>query len=590
LALMPDSAEAWTGRGNALYERKSFDDASAAYDKAIKLKKEHAEAWLGRGHIMTECKRYDEALAAYDQALALKPDLAEAWLGRGNVFVRLELFDDASAAYDNALALKSDLVGAWIGRGNVSSECERYDDAFTAYDKALALEPNLAPAWLGHGNVSYRLKRYEEAVAAYRNALAFKPDLAEAWLGRGNAFHELDRFDEALASYNEALALKPDLAEPRCGRGNVLHALERSDEALAAYDMALALKPDLAEAWFGRGVSLFARNRDVEALLCFDKALSFGDFAEAYFNKSLVKLALGEYLEGWQLYEWRWRTRRLTSPNRNFTQRLWLGDGGSLSGKTILIYAEQGFGDAIQFSRYVSLLNVDDCRVMFEAPKSLVPLFEDQWDRIELVVQGDGLPHFDVQCPLMSLPLAFRTTLETIPAATPYLRTRDNKKMTWQRALGKKTKPRIGLAWSGSANFAHDVRRSIHLEKLLPIVTDLVEWYSLQKEVRDYDREYLTKTPAIKDLSELLGDFSDVAALIAEMDLVISVDTAVAHLAGALGKSVWILLPFHSDFRWLRDREDSPWYRTARLFRQGKDGEWTEVVDRVCEQLKLAFA
>ena len=209
----------------------------------------------------TELKRYDEAFAAYDKALALKPDLAEAWLGRGNVFTELKRYDEAFAAYDKALALKPDLAEAWLGRGNVFTELKRHDEAFAAYDKALALKPDLAEAWLGRGNVFTELKRYDEAFAAYDKALALKPDLAEAWLGRGNVFTELKRYDEAFAAYDKALALKPDLAEAWLGRGNVFTELKRYDEAFAAYDKALALKPDLAEAWLGRG-NVFNQSSD----------------------------------------------------------------------------------------------------------------------------------------------------------------------------------------------------------------------------------------------------------------------------------------------------------------------------------------
>ena len=545
------------------------------------------KAWLGRGSVFYALKRYDEAFAAYDKTLALKPDLAEAWLGRGNVFFELKRHDEAFAAYDKALAMKPDLESAWLGRGNVFSELKRYDEAFAAYDKALALKPDLAEAWLGRGNVFYDLKRYDEAFAAYDKALALKPDLAEAWLGRGNVFYELKRYDEAIAAYDKALALKPDLEGAWLGRGSVFYDLKHYDEAFAAYDKALAIKPDLEGAWLGRGNVLFSLNRDEEALTCFDKAIALKkDLPDGYWNKSLLNLSLGEYEEGWKLYEWRWKVRTFTSPVRNFSQRLWLGND-NIADKTILVYSEQGFGDTIQFYRYLLKLKEIGCKIVFETQVPLVSLIKAQKNICQVISKGEALPNFDVHCPLLSLPLAFKTTLETIPAPIPYLFSSPEKLELWRTKLGIKHKPRIGLAWSGNPKFANDIRRSIPLELLLPIMSGEAEWYSIQKDVRENDYGSLNSSLTIINHAPSLNDFSDTSALIAEMDIVISVDTAVAHLAGALGKPVWILLPFHPDFRWLRDREDSPWYPTARLFRQTQDGEWRSVMDRVFQELKI---
>ncbi len=298
----------------------------------------------------------------------------------------------------------------------------------------------------------------------------------------------------------------------------------------------------------------------------------------------MLKLSLGEYEEGWQLYEWRWKTKSFTSPVRNFSQPLWLGND-SIVGKTILVHSEQGFGDTIQFYRYLSKLKTLRCKIIFETQTQLVPLIKAQRDNCQIIGQGETIPSFDVHCPLLSLPLAFKTTLETIPAQVPYLFPPPEKLELWRTKLGTRSKPKIGLVWSGK--LLPDFRRSIPIESLLLIIDEKAEWYSLQKDVRESDRSSLNSSLTIIDHAPSLNDFSDTAALITEMDLVISIDTAVAHLAGALGKPVWILLPFHPDFRWLRDREDSPWYPTARLFRQTQDGEWRSVIDRVSQKLKI---
>jgi hypothetical protein len=297
----------------------------------------------------------------------------------------------------------------------------------------------------------------------------------------------------------------------------------------------------------------------------------------------LLKLSLGEYEEGWKLYEWRWKTSLFTSPVRNFSPPLWLGND-SIVGKTILLHSEQGFGDTIQFFRYLPKLTTLGCKIIFETQTQLVPLMKAQRNNCQIIGQGETLPSFDVHCPLLSLPLAFKTTLETIPAQVPYLFPPLEKLELWRAKLGTKRKPRIGLVWSG--RLSPDFRRSIPLELFLQIINTGAEWHSLQKDYRESDRNSLNSNLTIIDHAPSLNDFSDTAALITEMDLVISIDTAVAHLAGALGKPVWILLPFHPDFRWLRAREDSPWYPTARLFRQTRDGEWDNVLKRLVLELK----
>lgn len=585
ISLNPNYPEAFANKAKSLSALKRYDDAIGAYDQALALRPDLAEAWLGRADVLRDVKRYDASVAAYEKALALRPELAEAWLGLANVRYETRHYDHALLAYDKALALKADLANAWLGRGNVLYATKHRDDASVAYDRALALRPDLAEAWVGRGNVFTDLPNYGEAEAAYDKALSFGLDLAEAWLGRGNVFYETRRPGDALDAYDKALALKPGLVEAWLGRGNVLTDLSRYDEALAAFDHAGTVEPDLADAWLGRGNVLFAQNRDAEALACFDKSLALDhELADGYFNKSLLKLSLGEYPEGWPLYEWRWKTRASKPFARHFRQPLWLGET-ELRGETILIHFEQGFGDTINFSGYLPLLKARDCNVVFEVQKSLAALFDNQKLGAEVVAQGDALPPFDIHCPLLSLPLVFGTTVETISAAIPRLHADARKCAAWNDKMGQGTKRRIGLVWSGNPNFRTNARRSIGLEKLLPIITGDHQWYSLQKDVPERDRKHLNEHACLEDLSERLLDFADTAAAISQLDLVISVDTSVAHLAGALGKPVWILLSFHADFRWLRDRDDSPWYPTARLFRQDKDGEWGDVVARLSAAL-----
>jgi tetratricopeptide (TPR) repeat protein len=346
--------------------------------------------------------------------------------------------------------------------------------------------------------------------------------------------------------------VKPDYAEAFNNRGNALQALKRLDEALASYDKALAFKPD---------------------------------YAEAHWNEALLRLLTGDFSRGWAKYEWRWRNESLALSTRNFSQPLWLG-AAAIDGKTILLHSEQGFGDTIQFCRYVPLLAARGARVILEVPRSLQELMTNLAGATQVISKGDSLPDFDVQCPFLSLPLAFATRLETIPSATPYLRAPVQALKNWQARLGPKARPRIGLAWSGRPTHKNDQNRSISLRSLLALLDIEATFVSLQKDVRTDDAAVLKERDDILDFGDALKDFSDTAALISHLDLVISVDTSVAHLAGALAKPVWVLLPFLPDWRWLLDRDDSPWYPTARLFRQDNTRAWDDVIVRVHEALR----
>jgi tetratricopeptide (TPR) repeat protein len=343
------------------------------------------------------------------------------------------------------------------------------------------------------------------------------------------------------------LALRPRYALAWVGKGIIFRDLKRYDESHAAYDQAVAINPDLGLAWY---------------------------------NKALTYLQAGNYPEGWRLSEWRWQTPLQRNDVKKFPQKLWLGDE-PLIGKTILIHAEQGLGDSIQFCRYLPRLKEQAAKVIFEVQRDLVSLFNSQHQGIDLVQRDSELPHFDVHCPLLSLPLAFKTTVESIPVDIPYLLPSPEKQKLWRSTLGDKKRPRIGLVWSGRPQHPNDKLRSIPLSELLPIFRADAEFHSLQKEVREQDLDLMRTSTTVIDHAAALTDFSDTAALVGEMDLVISVDTSVAHLAGAMGKAVWILLPFAADFRWMADREDSPWYPTAKLFRQQRPGDWPEVIERV---------
>jgi hypothetical protein len=383
----------------------------------------------------------------------------------------------------------------------------------------------------------------------------------------------LNRLEAALDSYARAIAIDGALAQAYVNRGNVLRQLQRPDEALASCNRALALRP--ADA-------------------------------EAHLNKALALLAMGDLAAGWREYEWRWRCpdNALFKVKRNFAQPLWLGEE-PLAGKAILIHSEQGLGDTLQFCRYVSKVAALGARVFFEVQAPLKRLLAHLEGVTRLLARGDPLPAFDCHCPLLSLPLAFHTSLSSIPAKVPYLRSRSDssrpdRRMCWQEKLGAKSKPRVGLVWSGGfrpdqpETWSVNNRRNIPLRLFAPLKHPGIEFHSLQKgqpaesELTDLAAEKWDG-PALIDHTTVLQDFADTAALIEELDLVISVDTSTAHLAGAMGKPVWILDRFDSCWRWMLGRSDSPWYPTARLYRQDRQGDWSTVIDRVRADLHQRF-
>ena len=429
--------------------------------------------------------------------------------------------------------------------------------------------------------VQMRLGKNDAALANFDRALNLRPDSAQAHFNRGNVLPKLKRHDEAVASFDRAIDLRPDFAMAYSNRGNVLQTLKRYEEAVANYDRAVGLQPGYAVAHFNRGNALQQLKRFEEAVASYDRALALrADFAEARLNQSLSRLVIADFGHGWQGYEWR---RKVESPGniwRNFTQPQWFGHE-NISGKTILLPAEQGFGDTIQFCRYVPLVAARGARVVLEVLTPLAELMTTLAGASQIVCKGDPLPDYDIHCPLLSLPLAFGTRLETIPSAVPYLRASPQSVAEWDARLGPKTRPRIGLAWSGEPTHPNDQNRSIPLNALLSLLDIDATFVSLQKDVRPSDATVLQARSDLRHFGDALKNFSDTAALVSNLDLVISIDSSVAHLAGALAKPVWVLLTFIPDWRWLLDRTDNPWYPTARLFRQDDTRAWDNVIVRI---------
>ena len=551
LEAYPESFDCTHLLGVISYQRGNYAAAIEQIDAALKINAGIADAHFNRGNVLKKLRRLDEALASYDQAAALKPDDPLILNSRGTVLRELGHFADALADLDAVVALRPDFSEAFNNRGNVFQDLKRYDEALADYAKAIALKPKNADAFCNRGNVYKHLEQHEQALAEYDKALALAPDHTEAIYNHGTTLMELRRFDQALADYNKAVPLKPGHADALYNRGTMLMGLRRVEEAIANFDEALALKPD---------------------------------HADAFWNRAFARLLLGYSRQGWDDYEVRWRTKELDAARRDLKQPQWQGDA-DIAGKRILLHAEQGFGDTIMMARYARRLADMGAHVILDVPLPLVPLME-QIDGITVVTQGHALPDFDLHCPMMSLPRAFNATPDNIPADVPYLRAPAAHLEKWRQRLPQAGGLRVGLSWAGREAFKHDATRSIGLPRMLPLLARTnIQFFALQKDLRPGDAEILREHPRIVQLGDAIESFADSAAIVSQLDLVIACDTANAHLAGALARPVWLLLPFVPEWRWLLGRDDSPWYPTARLFRQDKLDDWSGVIDRVAAEL-----
>jgi len=528
--------------------------------------------------------RLDDADKICARVLKAAPDWFDALHLAG--LVKLDTGKAAAAQVLLAKALKLNPGSAPVlaNLGRTFSALNRDDEAMASLDKALAIAPDSFDTINTRGNVLLKLNRATDAIAAFERVLALEPRFLGARANLGNALAQLGRFEEALAQYDALLAVQPSHPETLVNRGSALAGLGRLEEAIAAYDRALVLRADYAKARIGRGAALAALNRHPEALKEFGTVLATDkNNADVQHNEGLSLLTLGDYRQGFQKYEARW-LRTGMPRRRSLGKALWLGEY-PLGRKTILLHAEQGLGDTIQFARYAPQLARTGAKVVLEVQPELTALLSRIEGVASVVGRGDALPAYDVHCPAGSLPLALRTDVATIPANVPYLAASDERVARWRERLGPLPSPRIAVAWSGRADHANDRNRSIPFEHFAPLLSGQGSFVSIQRELRDGDANALARLPNVTHVGDALADFDDTASVLALADLVISVDTSVVHLAGAMGRPAWVLLPFQPDWRWLLDREDSPWYPTVRLFRQPKPGDWDSVMARVRDEL-----
>ena len=559
-------------------------EAEAICRKLLAGEESYADAWHLLGLIQHGKGEPSEAVRSLRRAVELRDDVSAYHAN----LARVLLSANETAAAIESLRKAADLeptpdVLRNLGVGLL--KLGNSEEAAAVLASYLDGQPDDATAHVAHGDAFMALGKRTEAEASYRRVTAIDSTNATAHMQLGNALFELDRMAPALAAYDEAIVCDPDGAKAHFNRGNVLFFLERFDEAEAAFRRALAIDPHAVSASTNLANMLLDLGQYDDALAAFDHCVEIDpNGIGARFNRALLLLRLGRFDEAWPEYEWRWHQAKVK--RRSFRQPEW--DGNTGPDTTLLLWAEQGLGDAVQFVRYAPLVRQRVGRLVVECLPTVAGLVGTV-DGVDAVVhKGTSLPEFDVQCPLLSLPRVLRTELETIPGGVPYLRAPAARgevtELIGHRAPGTLA---VGLAWAGRKGFMRDKSRSMRLDDLAPLAAiDGIAWFGLQKsETSDSAGAPIADFPLV-DLARFDRSLGDAAATIMHLDLVISVDTSIVHVAGALGRPVWILLSHVADWRWLTERDDSPWYPTMRLFRQRRRGDWSDVVAAVERELQ----
>jgi Flp pilus assembly protein TadD len=599
LRLRPDYAEAHHNRGEALCRLGKPAEAAAALQEAVRLRPDHAPAHVSLGRAFAEQGRAEEAQACFRQALQLQPGpdenrsgtLADAHNHLGLLLLQQGQLDPAGECFEQAVRGNPADADAHNNLGAVLREKGRLDEAAACFYRALGLQPDHAGAHNNLARVCEDRGRLEEAAARYRLALCLQPGSASFHNNLGNVLTVLARPDEALACYRQAVQLQPSEPVFHSNLANALTLAGRPEEAETCCRQALRLRPTLTDARHNLAITLAAQGKLEEALTHNEEALRLEPEHPGARNcRGLWWLQQGDFARGWPEYEWRWKVRGVTQ--RSFREPAW--DGSPLGGRTILLYAEQALGDTIQFIRYAPLVKERGGVVVVECQPPLARLLASCPGIDRLVARGSPLPPFDVQAALLSLPGLFGTTLETVPADVPYLFADPTLVASWRRELGE-TAFKVGIAWQGSPTFAGDRLRSASLRHFAPLAgVEGVQLFSLQKGPAREQIRAVAWQFAVTDLGATLDEatsaFLDTAAVMKSLDLVVTTDTSIAHLAGALGVPVWVALSVGPDWRWLLGREDSPWYPSMRLFRQSRPHDWDEVFERMAAELRGQLA
>ena len=538
-------------------------------------------------------KEPEKAVGYYLQALRVNQDYFDALFKLAGMYYGNHNFTDAIIYYRRAATVRPDCHQACYNLGLCYLQTKAFDDAIVQFKRTIELDPHHERAYLNLGFALEKQNKYEHAIEQYKKAGELQPDLFEAHYHLGNVLKHLERLEEAIEPYQNALRLQPTHTGAIMELANTFNMLEHTEQALALYIKALEVKPNLNAALYNFGFTLKKLGRTHEAIHIYQKVLEQNpDYALAHFGLASACLTIGDFKRGLEEYEWRWQA--YNEDPVLFDVPLW--DGSNLSGKTIIIYTEQGLGDTLQFIRYTKLIKEQGATIIFQTQRPLKDLIK-RCPYIDCIItKNDPAPAADYQIPLMSLPRVFSTRVETIPADIPYLYADPQRVAHWHNQLAHDKNFKLGICWQGNAHYQTQSLRRAVAAKSLPLATlaqlstiNGVSVYSLQhvdgtEQFSELDSRYVVHTFG-DDFDKTHGRFMDSAAVIENLDLIISVDTSIAHLAGGLGKPVWLLLPYPTDWRWLTDRTDSPWYPTMRLFQQPKIGDWDAVIRQVVQEL-----
>jgi tetratricopeptide (TPR) repeat protein len=562
-----------------LHQAGHMAEAESGYRAILKERPDHADALHYLGVLLHQRGDNEDAAKLLDRALALAPDASACWSNRGLVAAALGDLPHAVACYERALAIDPSFSNARNNLGTALQKQGRFDASIEQHETLLAQDPDFIDARLNLGSTLASAKRHDEALAVYRETLARDPSNFHAHFGEGNALRELKRFDEAVASLHRALALRPDHFEANVNLGTTLGLFGKFVEAEAQYRRALTLRDD-PQIHVCVGAAIGSQGRFEEEEAHYRHALTLApDHADALHNLALLQLRRGNFTEGWALHEVRWRSSKYKPMNVPGVPE-WRGE--PLQGKTLLVAGEQGHGDMIQFARYVTVLERMGATVDMWVPENIVELIQSVRG-VRRALPIGPTNEYDYWTPSMSVPHRVAHLVPGVVADTPYMSVSAERIGSWPARVKKLagTRRKIGIVWAGSPTFGNDQFRSMPFTAWSPFAAVAnTEWFSLQKGAA---RDQLSQPGcALKahDLTDDIHNFADTAALIEQLDLVITVDTSVAHLAGALGKPVWVFLPANYDWRWMLDRDDSPWYPHTRLFKQTTLGDWTEPVAR----------
>ena len=569
--------------GYQLHQQGKVDEAMHIYQQVLEMDENHFACLHMLGVLQAQSGHPQLAFENISKALTINDKSAAAWANCANALNELGRWQEALSYLEKAIELDDKFINAYFSQGVAHFQLSLFQQACESFRQVVALNNDHVDANRYLMQSLIQTMQWQEALDLSEKLIALQGESAEIFWQQARVLNELKRSAEALECIDRVLALSPQLTSAHALRGLILMALNQPQQAIVSLRIAVEHHPQDLESYSNLGLCLQEMQMIDEAIESFDHAIAISpQHPDLNWNKSLALLLRGDFEQGWRLFEWRRQLAR--NPQPVFEKPIWLGDA-PLNGKTILIYAEQGLGDTLQFCRYIPMVADLGAKVIFAVPKALLRVMAQIPKVYLLASEGQSVPVFDYHCPLMSLPLAFKTTLDSIPRAPAYLRSYVNDKQAWLQRLGVKTQPRIGLVWSGRPEHGNDINRSIRLEQILPLLAEGVDYISLQKDVREVDLPVLQQSQ-ILDFSEHLKDFADTAALCDCMDLIITVDTSVAHLAAAMGRVTWLLLPYTPDYRWLLERDDTPWYPSVKLYRQHQHADWSQAFAQLSKDLK----